>query len=87
RPAPQGYQWNSTDWSCPYDAVFTVLHCMWISDPTRWSHHLSSVSPFSKKLVTLWTEYMSASEHSWIGTRDIVRTMLHEKDPTIFPYG
>ncbi|KAI5896034.1 uncharacterized protein SCHCODRAFT_038950, partial [Schizophyllum commune H4-8] len=34
---PRGYEWNSTDWSCPYDSLFTILHAIWKGEPRRWS--------------------------------------------------
>ncbi|KAI5827105.1 hypothetical protein K523DRAFT_203232, partial [Schizophyllum commune Tattone D] len=37
RPAPRGYEWDANDWSCPYDAVFTVLHSVWSANPAGWS--------------------------------------------------
>ncbi|KAL1684268.1 hypothetical protein GGG16DRAFT_23048, partial [Schizophyllum commune] len=35
--SPRGYKWNATDWSCPYDSFFTILHEIWKSDRHRWS--------------------------------------------------
>ncbi|KAL1671988.1 hypothetical protein EV122DRAFT_187235, partial [Schizophyllum commune] len=37
RSNPKGYPWDSTNWSCPYDSLFTILHCMWVNNPTRWT--------------------------------------------------
>ncbi|KAL1671597.1 hypothetical protein EV122DRAFT_196868, partial [Schizophyllum commune] len=36
RPAPRGYRWDATDWSCPYDSLFTILHSIWTGNPARW---------------------------------------------------
>ncbi|KAL1674009.1 hypothetical protein EV122DRAFT_173801, partial [Schizophyllum commune] len=34
---PKGYSWDSENWSCPYDSLFTVLHCIWRHNPARWT--------------------------------------------------
>ncbi|KAL1677035.1 hypothetical protein EV122DRAFT_174604, partial [Schizophyllum commune] len=35
--SPRGYSWDSENWSCPYDSLFTVLHCIWSHDPAKWT--------------------------------------------------
>ncbi|TRM55195.1 hypothetical protein BD626DRAFT_419976, partial [Schizophyllum amplum] len=35
--APRGYKWDAANWSCPYDSLFTIVHCLWASDPIRWT--------------------------------------------------
>ncbi|KAI4517966.1 hypothetical protein K525DRAFT_209689, partial [Schizophyllum commune Loenen D] len=86
RPAPRGYEWDANDWSCPYDAVFTVLHIVWSASPSQWSTYLSRTSVFAKELVRLWTSHRIGAI-AWTETRDMVRTAIHMHDPTSFPYG
>ncbi|KAJ7806623.1 hypothetical protein B0H13DRAFT_2244087 [Mycena leptocephala] len=34
---PMGLLWDSRNWSCAYDATFTVLGNLWAEDPNRWT--------------------------------------------------
>ncbi|KAL1685159.1 hypothetical protein GGG16DRAFT_66849 [Schizophyllum commune] len=87
RPAPRAYPWNSVDWSCSYDSLFTILHCIWVGDPTRWTPVLSRLSPFARELVRLWSLHARDIDVGWVSTRDAVRSMIHDSNPTYFPYG
>ncbi|THU83190.1 hypothetical protein K435DRAFT_689995, partial [Dendrothele bispora CBS 962.96] len=31
-----GMIWDSNNWSCPYDAIFTILFNLWQEDPGKW---------------------------------------------------
>ncbi|KAL1736320.1 hypothetical protein EV714DRAFT_198990 [Schizophyllum commune] len=84
---PKGYAWDSVNWSCPYDSLFTVLHCMWFDDAARWTPVLSRCSVFAADLASKWSEYMDQGSISWQDTRDMVRTKIHDTNPTLFPYG
>ncbi|KAL1671614.1 hypothetical protein EV122DRAFT_192972, partial [Schizophyllum commune] len=35
--SPKGYEWDSANWSCPYDSLFTILYAIWSSNPMRWT--------------------------------------------------
>ena len=49
--SPVGLIWDSSDYSCAYDSVFTVLGDIWVYDPTLWSREFSLVSSFANKLA------------------------------------
>ena len=34
--APLGLEWDSTDYSCSYDALFGILYNIWIQNPDKW---------------------------------------------------
>ncbi|KAL1711810.1 hypothetical protein EV715DRAFT_214838 [Schizophyllum commune] len=87
RPAPKGYTWNASDWSCPYDSLFTVLHCIWLGNPARWTPYMSRLSPFMKELTFQWARYTRQESTLWSDTRDAVRKLLNSRDSILFPYG
>jgi len=49
--SPVGLIWDSSDYSCSYDSVFTVLGDIWVYDPTMWSCEFSLILSFANKLV------------------------------------
>ncbi|KAL1750607.1 hypothetical protein FB107DRAFT_223566 [Schizophyllum commune] len=83
----RGYAWDSVNWSCPYDSLFTVLHCVWSHNSARWTPVFSSFSVSAKELASKWSDYMDQGNISWKDTRDAVRRTIHDKDPALFPYG
>ena len=48
--APIGLIWDSSDHSCAYDAVFTILGDIWVYNPTMWTHEFGLMSSFANKL-------------------------------------
>ena len=34
---PVGTIWDSVNWSCTYDALFTILYCIWTTNPHKWN--------------------------------------------------
>ncbi|KAL1711884.1 hypothetical protein EV715DRAFT_214688 [Schizophyllum commune] len=85
--SPRGYKWNATDWSCPYDSFFTILHEIWKSNRHRWSALLASSGVFARELDKQWAAYEDGRLREWSATRDIVRSQLNEYAPSDFPYG
>jgi hypothetical protein len=49
--SPVGLSWDSKDWSCTYDAIFTILHDIWIQNPNKWFRIFSLVSKPLEMLV------------------------------------
>ncbi|KAL1711988.1 hypothetical protein EV715DRAFT_214510 [Schizophyllum commune] len=85
--SPRGYSWDSENWSCPYDSLFTVLHCIWSHDPAKWTPIFAGCSEFARDLASKWSEYREGGSISWKDTRDTVRRKVHDKDPALFPNG
>jgi hypothetical protein len=48
--APIGLIWDSQDYSCAYDAVFTILGNIWVYNPTMWTREFGLMSYFANKL-------------------------------------
>jgi len=80
-------QWDGDNYSCAYDALFTVLYEIWSTDTKVWTkrfkeinqHHLKSLSVCFKK-------YMNG-QASFETARDTIRHELHSQHPAQFPYG
>ena len=55
---PIGFIWDSADYSCSYDSLFTILSEIWIHNPKSWtkvfytfSHHGKLLADGYKKLL------------------------------------
>jgi len=85
--SPSGLIWDGENYSCAYDALFTVLFEIWSSDPKVWTkrfkeinqHHLKSLSACFKQYINGQTSFETA--------RDTIRHGLHSQSPAQFPYG
>jgi hypothetical protein len=51
---PVGLQWDSENYSCAYDSLFSILYNIWIDDPRSWS------AKFSKRCYQKQVAY-----HEW----------------------
>lgn len=84
--SPVGLIWDSHDYSCAYDSVFTVLGDIWVYDPTMWSHEFSLISSFASKLA-LGFEKVSLKKKNLEDIRNSIQKILYKKDSSAFPYG
>ncbi len=83
---PVGLIWDSRDYSCVYDSVFTVLGDIWVYNPTMWTREFGLMSSFAKKLG-LGFQKVSLRQKNLEEVRNSVRKLLYNKDPVAFPYG
>ncbi|KAF8416918.1 hypothetical protein L210DRAFT_3356953, partial [Boletus edulis BED1] len=44
-------KWNSADWSCAYDSLFTLLFGIWIEQPRYWNKIFQTHSIYLQELV------------------------------------
>jgi hypothetical protein len=86
---PFGFIWDSINYSCSYDSLFTILVNVWTSDRNRWHNVFPAVSTplgkFSDELA-LALDGHQMLEHS----RDTMRAYLHGRSnfaANDFPYG
>src|ERR1700683_2627242 len=85
--SPDGLIWDGDNYSCAYDALFTILYEIWSTDTKAWTrkfkeinqHHLKSMSACFKK-------YMNG-QASFETARDTIRHEIHSQSPAQFPYG
>ncbi|KAJ6538805.1 hypothetical protein DFH09DRAFT_1249580 [Mycena vulgaris] len=50
-PIPVGLIWDNRNYSCAYDATFTILNNLWAEDNLVWTHRFSELSPLMEKYV------------------------------------
>ena len=85
--SPSRLIWDGKNYSCTYDALFTVLFEIWSSETKLWTrrfkeinkHHLKSMSACFKRYLTGQSSFETA--------RDPVRHELNSPNPAQFPYG
>ncbi|KAJ7749131.1 hypothetical protein B0H16DRAFT_1319457 [Mycena metata] len=86
RREPVGIIWDSTDYSCAYDATFTILSNLWSDNSVRWSDcfaHLGDELGRSGRGLAHYADGALSIER----VRDISRRRLHNQRPDYFPYG
>ncbi|KAJ7263011.1 hypothetical protein C8J57DRAFT_1070906 [Mycena rebaudengoi] len=81
-----GFRWDSADFSCAYDSLFTIIYNIWAEDTVRRAPQLSTLSREMSVLVDGFEEMTSGSA-TLEEARDRVRRMVHVRDPVNFPYG
>ena len=85
--SPSGLIWDGENYSCAYDALFTVLFEIWSSNPKVWTkrfkeinqRHLQSLSACFKQYINGQTSFETA--------RNTIKDGLHSQSPEQFPYG
>ena len=82
---PVGTIWDSVNWSCTYDALFTILYCIWTTNPHKWNREFSVLNPGA----TLAESYCKVFDGTYTSeqSRDIMRAYLNNQFPNKFPYG
>jgi hypothetical protein len=83
---PVGITWDSEDYSCAYDAVFSILCDVWIQNPAKWTKWFCWLSEPLKRLAYNYREILQGKK-SLEAARNNVRKWLHNKDNILFPYG
>jgi hypothetical protein len=83
---PVGITWDSEDYSCAYDAVFSILCDVWIQNPAKWTKWFCWLSEPLERLAYNYREILQGKK-SLEAARNNVRKWLHNKDNILFPYG
>jgi len=83
---PIGIIWNGENFSCAYDALFVILYNIWSNDRTQWSIELDNMNNMMDALI-LNFKRLYENKIPFEKARDNIRQLLHNKNPTMFPYG
>jgi len=83
---PKGLIWDGVDYSCAYDALFSILHNIWLSDPTTWSETFTNTSQ-NVRYFTNGFQDMELGNITSEQLRNNVRQSLHHEFENMFPYG
>jgi len=83
---PPGTQWDANNYSCAYDALFTILFNIWSANPRKWKKIFQESNQYLSTLHDGFQHYLKGV-NTLEATRDSVRTLLYENDPVLFPSG
>jgi len=83
---PIGIKWDGENYSCAYDALFTILFDMWMSKPEKWGESFGSINAHMSKLIDVYYN-VSKRKCSLEVARNTIRSQLHKLDGKKFPYG
>ncbi|KAJ7611121.1 hypothetical protein DFH06DRAFT_1016210 [Mycena polygramma] len=83
---PVGLVWDSVDYSCGYDTMFTILGNIWLEKSDVWTRRFSSYSEMLLQLSSHLAEY-AASSITFEECRNRMRSKMHCLKPADFPYG
>jgi hypothetical protein len=83
---PTGLAWDGVNFSCAYDALFTILHNIWCDDNAYWGNIFQDANQYLSALSMGFNMYRN-ERISIEDARDNVRHLLHKDNPTKFPMG
>jgi hypothetical protein len=83
---PRGLVWDGENYSCAYDALFSLLWNIWLAEPTKWT---SRFATFSERMRTLGKGFDDVKNGILTieRLRNNIRQDLHHQFPDMFPYG
>ncbi|KAJ7767253.1 hypothetical protein B0H16DRAFT_1308697 [Mycena metata] len=83
---PVGLIWDSENWSCAYDASFTILANLWAEDSQRWTGYFGHMGGVLGELGVLF-QSVSDGMVTLETARNLVRRGMNARQPDHFPYG
>jgi hypothetical protein len=81
---PPGSQWDGDNYSCAYDALFTILFNIWQSNPKKWKKLFKDSNEYLSTLHDGFQKYLRGVSTLEVA-HDDVRTLLNYNDPVSFP--
>jgi hypothetical protein len=85
--SPSGLIWDGDDYSCAYDALFTILYEIWSTDTKAWTRRFKKINQHHLKLMSVCFKKYMNGQASFETARDTIRHELHYQSPAEFPYG
>jgi hypothetical protein len=83
---PRGLIWDSTDYSCAYDGLFTILYNIWTDAPRVWSDRFNNITDHLSMLSDSF-QHVKDGSITIEGARDAVRQELNLLDSVEYPKG
>jgi len=84
--SPMGLIWDKENYSCAYDAVFTILFSIWSQSPEVWKTNFKDMNRIMNVLATNFHR-VKIDQNTLEMARNKVRRLLHQRNAEIFPYG
>jgi hypothetical protein len=83
---PIGLQWDNDNWSCAYDALFTILHGIWSGNVNQWSMTFQNMNRYMRMLSQGFDMHLH-DRKTIENVRDGIRHELNITDADAFPMG
>ena len=83
---PRGTVWDHVNYSCAYDALFTVLFNVWVCNRSTWSRRFGDMSDYAICLAEGFGQYVDG-RITLERARNMTCTLLHADSPDEFPFG
>jgi hypothetical protein len=83
---PVGLIWDSDNYSCAYDTLFTILYDIWLSNPIAWGKVFKNINVHMCKLSDCYKD-VSEGKYALENARDQIRYDFNKIDGNTFPYG
>ncbi|TDL13382.1 hypothetical protein BD410DRAFT_735477, partial [Rickenella mellea] len=83
---PIGFTWDSQNYSCSYDALFTILFNIWSETPINFHARLAKRNFFTAKLEE---QFQNIKDNIYTpeAARNSIRPLIHNNNPNDFPWG
>ena len=85
--SPAGLIWDGDNYSCAYDALFTVLYDIWSDDTKLWTRRFKEINQHHLESLSVRFKRYTDGQTSFEAARDNIRHKVHSQSPTEFPYG
>jgi hypothetical protein len=85
-PSPLGLIWDNIDYSCAYDALYTILHHIWTERPLYVESYAENSTQYMKLLIEGFKN-VQLNQSSFEMIRDIVRQALFQDFPNKYTVG
>jgi hypothetical protein len=85
--SPVGLIWDGENYSCAYDALYTILYNIWSTDHILWNHRFKNINNNLMKSLCLGFKRFSDGKSSFEDIRDNLRKKLYQRHKNLFPYG
>ena len=82
----KGLLWDRENYSCAYDALYTILFNIWSFSPIKWKRIFIRLGPFSASLSDAFKD-LQKEKTDFETIRDKIRSDLHHYKSEHFPYG
>jgi hypothetical protein len=83
---PLGLIWDEENYSCAYDALFTILLSVWSENPVQWKVHFKDMNATMNLLASGFYRF-SQNVQTLETARNKVRHVLNQRDSAAFPNG
>ena len=83
---PKGFIWDGENYSCAYDSLLTILLSIWSQDCVKWKGDFKDMNKIMNVLATGF-HHAKLNRGSLESARNKIRHLLHQRMPSLFPYG